>query len=462
MNFKTKLFLLRSVILISSFSILMAAGNSFWQKTSIDFATISSFALKEASEPELKTFTSGGKVKIPYIEVRYYQNGEKYNYGFATDSENLMKNFSATVKAGTLSFSSSISRLNNPLLSASATPFSTTTADVLFINSALAGSSSFSNPLGFFWQSQYKNSRSFLQNALVNLFYQPENQKFAFSTGIKFNPAKKFEFSTSFTAGYFPYNENSSSSWFFKDDFYYRGGQHFCMMLQNAISLHNLKLLLTFSEYESPFGHFAPIFRLDLRYKKRGYTFTGEAFYNPENNLLSSSEKKINELLQFKSAIQKQFTGGKTFPLFYKFGISFYDSYDISKSQNNSKISTGFQVSSILMSFTITAASEFSDTLDSLALQIKNSWYLADITPGITINGTISPNQNFSVIKSSEKISIYIGFLSNPHFSTTNSLSFNQNNGESSKNSFTSSINLRFSVRKKLNCTGKLSVAIEF
>lgn len=459
MNLKT----ITTTFFIFLFFHFQLAGKSvFLEKSSFELTAISAIELQEKEDPEIKTHTIGGKINLPYAEARFYHNGEKFNYGFSSSSEKLMKYISSNIKAGTISSSGAISKLNNPLLSASVTPFTATTADVSFITSALAGSSSFSNPLGFFWQSQYKNTHSPLQNAVINLFYQPENQKLAFTSGIKLIPVKKIELSSSTTAGYFPYKENSSSSWFFKDDFYYPAGQHFCVTFQNAISLWNLKFLLTFSEYESPLGQFAPTFRLDLRYKKNGYTFTGEAFYNPQNNVLSSSEKKLNELLQFKSSIQKQFTGGIAFPVFYKLGVSFYNSYDFKNSQNNIKIGTGFQLSSILTSLSLTITSELSDTLDSLSLQIKNSWYFSHITPGITLTGTVSPNKDFSEIKSSEKISLNINFLTNPHFSTASSLSFTQKNGESLKNSFTSSVNLRFSVRKKLNCTGKLSVAIEF
>ena len=76
-------------------------------------------------------FLSSGKLTLPFVELKgsvdwadSKTEQNRYNYGLAFNTQKLFKSFEAAVLTGNLSASGSLSRLNNPLLSVSSSPFS--------------------------------------------------------------------------------------------------------------------------------------------------------------------------------------------------------------------------------------------------------------------------------------------------------------------------------------------------
>lgn len=432
------------------------------------FLEKSSIELNTSSDIEFNQFQAGGKISVPFIQAKYSQQNKKYNYGVSVSTENLFPKISFKLQYGTLSAGGSLSKLNNLLLSASSTPFSHPSTDVTIVSTSLPAYSSFSNPSGVFIQSSYSSKNNFIQNFSTNTLINPETERYLFSTKCIISPVKKIKLQSSITAGLFHYEENTFSSWFTDKDFYYHEDSFLGLLFQNSLQINKFNILTSLNTYETFRGDFENIYKLESVIKSKHITYSLSSLYNGNKNIITGSQKKLSESLQFKSAFQFQFPAGKSIPMFTKIGINVFSNLNLKDFQNEFRITTGIQLSSIFFSFSMIPdmilITDYNETLgiDSCSIKLNGSWYFKKLIPSLAFTAKFSPSADYTSIFSSQKLTLNIAFQDQIKISLNNNLSFSRKNGEFTKKTLSSSLNLRFSAIKKINCIGKLTVVIEF
>lgn len=441
---------------------LFCKESSFIEKSSLELNFSTDF---EFSEP-----LAGIKLCTPFLEAKLSTQNNNFTYGLTLTSESLFKNTNLLIRYGNLSAGGSLSKINSPLLQNSTSPFSLPSTDVTILSTSLPGYSNFSNPETFFSQFLYSNKNKIFQQGLINIVLIPQKQKYVFSLKGKLNFSKRIKVQTAFAGGFLHFDENNIASWFTDDDFFYHEDSIFAFLFQNSLQIDKFNLLATINSYESPFGDFKTLFKFDSKVNIKQISFNFSSLCNTNDNLISGSQKSISESLQFKSGFQFQIPAGKSFPLFLKSGINIYSSYNQKKNQEDVKITAGVQLSSLLFSFSlipgfnlhIVSDNSIYAVFDSASLKLSGSWYFSNLIPSLAFTATLSSLQDFSTFSSSEKITFNMNFQRQCRISLSNTLNFTQKNGESTKKTFSGSINLKFSAIKKINCIGKLTVVIEF
>ena len=155
--------------LVQKFDIFLFSADGFFSKnTSLSFYTNNA-----------KTFATD--LRLPLGQVKFSLTPENYNLGISAFSDKIAKSYPFCFKFGNLSAGGSLSKMNNPLLSTSTSPFSSGISSVNCITSSLPGYSSFSNPVSFFCQFSNSNKKSPLFQWKTNCFYSPEEENLAFS-----------------------------------------------------------------------------------------------------------------------------------------------------------------------------------------------------------------------------------------------------------------------------------------
>lgn len=413
-------------------------------------------------------FSVGTKISTPVFQAKFSFQDQKYNFGFAAFNDSICKQFPFSLKVGMISAGGSLSKLNNPTISAGTSPFSTGITETSGLNASLPGITSFSKPVSTFFQVGFINKKNpFTCN--LSCFYSPEEKVSVFSEYISYKVLKnRLSFSNSVTVGLFPYSNNSSSSWTVNSP-YYSEGEHLCSLLQ--FSLKYLNVISTFSMgiYETPFGKFEKTYRTDFKLPVNHFTFCFTGFYNPNNNLITSSDKNINDCFQIKTGILYKTILPYKKPLFLTYGINLYLNADTSGYENPFRINSGLQILSSLTSISLSGSAKFlidttnlsspSLNVDELSFQLKNTWYIKKISPYFNFNATISPEQDF--ITSSKRITIKSGlnFTQFPKVSSYASYSFTHKNDLFSSKKITTGVTINTSLRY-FTCTLKFSADI--
>lgn len=422
--------------------------------------------------------TEGFKLQSPFFDTRFYGSGEKSTFGFSLFSDNFFKILPVSVKFGKIVTGGSLSKLNSPLLSASASPFSNAVTETSYLSCNLPGGSAYSKPFGsyaFLGFSYGKKVKVNLKNAF---YYDIENKdEYAFNFYGKFDFFRKVKVSYSYTGGMFPYEENDSSSWF-TDSKYYAQGNHFCNLLQTGISAFNCSSLFSVGIYENPFGKFDCIYKAENKFKTKNFIFNLSFLFNDNDGLISSSDKKIDDCFQLKLGSQYLFTLKLGVPVFMKIGGALYGKFYLTENEHDVKFGFGVQGNCLFDSFSIVFLGEGGVKTDSSgtagmffktgSVQLKNSIYFPVLTLSVDGKFSFSPviskdndsddellNDDFvknnSVyyygLDSSQKFSLGVSFSEIPYISNSNSVTFWQKNGEFNKASFSSSLNGTFYLK---------------
>lgn len=398
---------------------------------------------------------------IPFGEFRFSLQDENQNFGITATSSKITKSIPFSIKAGNLSPGGILSKMNNPMISASASPFSSGISDINPITAALPGTTSFSKPVSTFCEISFLQKNSIFQSIKINGLYIPESQISVFSLYNKFSLFRnklKLEFSG--CTGIFPYDENNISSWFTKD-LYYHQGNHFCSFFQISASCQNLSTIFSTGLYESPFGILSPLYRLDNKITTKRFIFNISALYNPnirEEKIITSSDKTLNDCFQFRIGVQYKFVTGINNPLFIKTGFQTYSDLRLSQTEYPLKIAAGLQISSTLFSLSLTSNlntkinSESKNyqtiSFESVNFQLKNSWYIRSIIPSITLTAGINPNNDFSVITRNYKIGTSFSHTKLPKITSSGSFSLTQKNEDFTSKKISGTISTKFNWKK--------------
>lgn len=410
------------------------------------------------------------KLQLPFLELTSAQNFEDWNFGVCLFSGSYLKHFPCQFKAGNLSAGGSISKLNNPLLSSTVSPFSTAGTSVSTITASLPGISTYSKPESCFTEFAYLNKKSVFSEFRMNCFYNSETERPVLSVKTSVTPWKKVFFSASATGGYFSYEENSPSTWFSVSNPYYHKGNHVCLNYQFSVKVPHFSSLFSTSTYETPSGKIKSLYKTENKINAGHFTFSLSALYNPEEKLLTSSETSLPACLQTKASIQSTFPVGKHFPLFLKSGIGTFYSFRLSEDSDSPlKFAAGSQLFSSAFSTALTSTGSFtvSDSpqkkqfqFNSAAIQLKTSIYLKRITPSLLLSFSFDPTPDYSSNTTTEKIGFNFAALRNPKLSGTNTFSVSHKDGQLKKQSFSSSFTAGWKI-KAITVSGKLSLKFE-
>ncbi len=370
----------------------------------------------------------GTKINLPFAEFRTAGSSfsaEKVNFGLSLSSKKLLPSppflpCHITVKTGNLSGGGALTKMGNPTLSASTSPFSTGISAPTPLTASLPSYSSFSKPESTF--VQLETSR--YTKILANLWLTPDAPSPVLSTQLSDSfAANRLTLNLSAVAGRFYYDAASSSSWF-SHQAYYRSGTHFCSLLQlsaqyNRASTSTLSATFAAGLYESPFGTLPANLRADLNLKNKKLELFTSAFYNPQQDLITSSQKKIDSCIQIKSGfITKGIGHFFSIPLIIKTGFNTFSSINLLGYEHPLLTNAGIQLSSETATLSFTSSLKLTvpspppalapskPKFESLTFQLKNSWNLKKISPSAGASISFSSKDG----KSSQKYKFTAGF----------------------------------------------------
>ena len=417
--------------------------------------------------------TGGVRLVMPVTEFRIANRPDKLNYGLGFSTASIFKKLPVEIKFGNLSFAGSLSKLNFPELSNGTSPFSSSVLSTGCLTASLPGYSSFSKPESSFFQMKVDHLTKAPLTFTMNAAVQPDYSYPVFSTMLTDKLfSNKLTLSASCTAGKFPYKENTSSSWFLKSP-YYAADQHFCSLFQFSAAYNNRPQKLSFQTafmsaiYESPFGPYTAAYRADLKLGIDKTEIYASAFLNAYEDILTSSDKKLEPSSQFKAGFitKKPFLTANKNIYFIKIGSSAFSRINLTENQHPLRINSGIQLSTdkTAISFSISADSKMKSSSpeelpqslekDSLSLQIKNTWNFKMVNTGITIN----------IEENKYKLSLNLSNNSQalPHkFSGNCALTLNTKDGKIKDRKFSTGITCRLNFRM-LTIIGKLSASLE-
>ena len=415
------------------------------------------------------------KLLLPFLEVRSSQNlmeSEKWNWGTVLYTSRFWKHFPCQIKVGNLTGTGGLSKLKEPSLSTSITPFSKARTDVSEITAALPGLSSSKKDVSIFGEFCYANKKKIFSSSKLNFFYNNEDIFPVFSGSQTITLFKKINFAFAATGGYFTYPENTFNSWFTTSDFYYHQGKHFCFNPQLSVKLPHFESLFSAPTYQTPFGKLQSAYKTENKISFGHSMINLSLFYNEHKNLLTTRENTLKDMIQTKIGFQTTLPAGRRRPVFLRSGFTAMNTFYLSEENFDShkmKVSLGSRLFSMLYSFSFIINSNFtidtsskkaSSDFESASLQLANSWYFRKITPEFTMNFSVKPDKDYSGCTTSEKIGINLAFMKNPKITASSALNFTQKDGTSTKQDFTCSVCAHWKT-KFLALTGKIGFKTE-
>jgi hypothetical protein len=455
----------------------MAAGPWLFTCVAADFFHFDFYADYSAAQQ-----TGSIRLTTPFLELRSSNRPEKFNLGFLFSSASLYKKLPVEIKAGNLSASGSLSRLNSPELSNGTSPFSNGIISVSGISASLPSYSTFSKPAGVFFQIKMNQLVKHPCLLSVNLLTSPEFSSPIFSTLISDKYlSNRLTLSTSWTCGQFLYEDNYSSS-FFLESPAYGEGTHFCCLAQFSAEYKTKKRKQTFyagfmsAIYESPFGPYTAAWRIDLKASIKYTEVFASAFLNQYEELLTSSEKKLSPSTQFKAGFVSKMpllTKHQNL-IFLKFGINAFSKINLTQTEHPLRLNIGAQLTSDITSLSLTlsgtatllspAADQTPQSLEAAAFsaQLKNTWYFKYITHSLTL----SAEKKFSTRSDSPdtmKYKFLLNLTNNNKHKLSGSCAFSFTSADRiiSDKKLSATLNCKMTF-KKLTVTGKISLETGF
>ena len=363
------------------------------------------------------------RLTTPFSDLRFTTRPQKQNFGAAVFTSNIFPHLPLTVKTGNLSAGGALSLLNNPELSSGSSPFTTSVTSTQVLTASLPGYTSFSKPVSAFFEfstQKAKSSASRLFPIKLNTLLTEQASAPVTSFSINFPPLPPYlSLSVSYIGGFFYYKSNSTSSWFLKSP-YYPSGNHYCGLLQLTTQIKksknlNFSLNLTTALYESPFGFYQLIYRADAKLSTKHADFFSQIFYNPYDQLLTSSEKTLTPSLQLKTGILYKTPSKlaslyfKT-PVFLRAGSNAYLKINLTEQEHPLKVNAGLQLSreKNTLSFSLSAEGLMLSkspevppnhfNFKNFSSQIKSTWKLDTFSPNLAATFTF-PQEAASPLK---------------------------------------------------------------
>lgn len=422
--------------------------------------------------------TLGSKVSVPFGEFRTASNQNDTNFGFTFYTKKLFPPLPITAKTGNLSGGGALSKLANPSLANSSSPFSTGISPVSALTASIPSYTSFSKPQSSFAQLelplQFKNGPEL--NSLVNLFLTPDAASPLYSAKLSATLAKRKLFlDFSAITGSFYYDAATSSSWI-SDKAYYKAGKHQCSLFQMSASYKNkaastITSAFTTGFYESPFGTLPLNLRADLYFQNKKIELFTSAFYNPQEGLITSSQKALSSCLQLKCGfITKKMIAPFGSPLLIKTGFNIMGTLHFLTAEDPVITNAGIQFSDSLKTLSFSASLKITvpaappsykpenPDFESLTLQLKNSWNLKNISPSAAASVTFTEKKDEPAQK--YKFSAGLLYGKTHRFGGSAAYSFSASKNQLSGKKLSAGLTARLQLRY-LTVTGKLSATLE-
>ena len=411
-----------------------------------DFFKGSTIAFRSDYDFNKESFIESASLNLPILqarasiknpqEVKSYQDFSlsAHNYGISLTTQKLLPLFPITIKAGNLSQTGSISRLNSPSLSSSLSAFSSAFTNAQTLQASLPSYSSFSKAQGYFLQAGFA-PKKIIRIFDLSSFY--DDQNFICCANLKFSPFKKVDFSLCTTGGIFDYQKKRSDSWFLTEDFYNKG-QHLCFNNQLCVSSNKFSSLFIVSTYETPFCELANTWRSENVIKFRHFTFNLSGFYNPNELVITSSDKKLYPLLQIKSGAKYQFIMGQKAPVICASVFNLLADINLNETEHTLKSAFGFKLTGANITSQLTAninanvKNQPDDILIDFAgasVQTTNSFYIKNLKSVLSGKFTFTPNAKKTEWTYSEKCGInfeYSASKGSLWFCNKNQITFTQ------------------------------------
>ncbi|MCF0242723.1 MAG: hypothetical protein HUK25_08800 [Treponema sp.] len=412
---------------------------------------------------EIKPFSIGTGVDFSYGKGVLFYKDKNIAYGISLKNGKLLPEFPMNLKVGKLSISGSLSNINNPLLSSSLSPFGGNVFPLKLLKASLPLDSGYEKPFGLYTDAGYKQKEF---ETKISAFYFLDGC-FGGEGIIKTVFPGKLKVNLSGTVISGELDAKDSDSWFIENPFY-RKSRLTSSNFQVQLSFSGWNIIFSDSFYESVKGGVKTVYKAETSFHK-GSIYSGLSFfYNPNHNLITPSSKQIDECFQVKMNLMSRKRIGKSFPVFWKTGISaFYDGQLCSK-EDTLKLSGGMDFLCWITDVSFTCSGEFGVPLDEFAeemmalkfrktsVSLKNTWYFEKIQPALKVSGSymilgVQEKNCFS-----ETVSLYLNICSNPSVSFNSEITFNQKNGLNSGINVDSGISVKFSNRF-IKISGKCS-----
>lgn len=469
------LYSVKKIILLTllfSLSVICLAGESKIRPFHLElFCDFSDITNAQASQN-----TGGLKFTSPLLEIKSAARNGKHNYGFCFSTGRFIKQFPVELKYGNLSGGGSLARLNSPELSNGTSPFSGSQISPGALSASLPGYSSFSKPESIFFQLKLKQFASNPFYFCLNTWISPDYSSPLVSALLsdKFF-SNQLLLNVSCTAGKFFYDDNSSSSWFLESP-YYHEDSHFCSLYQFSLEYKNKNgkggffTGFTGALYETPFGPYTSLYRADVKLTVKKSEFYTSIFFNPNEDCLTSSGKKLTPGCQFKAGLltKKPIITKKSTLIFIKFGTNIYSKINLTEAIHPFRINAGLQLSSDLTAISLSVSDSFNlhspspelapDEIrnSSITFQVKNSWYFKLISPSLLFSAEIKFNENSS--SNSVKYKLQFNSTNNTKvkIGSSYSLTFSSDNNVITDKKISAALNCKLTL-PALSLTGKIS-----
>ena len=355
--------------------------------------------------------TAATRVTTPLADIRLANRSGQQNFGAAVSTAKLFPRLPFSFRVGNLTAGGPLSILNSPELSSGNSPFTQSLSTPGPLTASLPGKTSFSKPVSAFFEISFL-PKSGLPDLTANLWLTPQTPYPVSSLYISQSLFKnKLTLSASCTNGIFYYKANTSTSWFLKSP-YYPAGSHHCMLLQLSADMtapgKSLEGLcnLTTALYESPFGFYQLTWRGDLKFSTKHFDFSAQGFFNPYDEVLTSSEKKLTPSLQskggliFKTPSRLASLLLKT-PVFLKLGTNAFYRLNLTQTEHPLKVNTGlvFTTGPVNTSFSYSLSGNLLSQTPEAApydflhkdntFQFKLSWNQKLLSPSFAASATL-------------------------------------------------------------------------
>ena len=386
--------------------------------------------------------TLGARFTTSFSDLRLTSRPNKQSAGAAVYAGTLFPRLPLTVKAGNLSAGGALSTLNSPELTAGTSPFTTCSPATSPLTATLPGYTSFSKPASAFAEASFSPSKKLPSITPLPLTCRLSTWLPASGTLASVNTASGkptcpitslqltlplkahgLTLSASYTGGLFPYESNATSSWFLKSP-YYPQGQHYCALFQfsaqskktGSESKSHVKeaaVNLTGGLYESPFGFYQLIYRLDEKISTKHIEHFSQIFFNPYDQLLTSSGKNLTPSLQLKTGLlykspSKLASLYLKQPIFLRTGANLYSKINLTQNEHALKANAGLQISGEKSSQSISISTEGiliskspeswpeDISIKSISSQLKSSWKAGAFSPALSLNISLPQNSSAS------------------------------------------------------------------
>lgn len=410
--------------------------------------------------------SGGGKISIPNAAACFYKSENKINFAGNFCINNIIKNIQINVKLGNISYSGILSKLNNPALSDFISPLGNSSVNTSDITAVFPNLISFSNPVSYYGNINFNKKLKGTLSTSFSSYFVPD-KIFCLSLYGKYKIHRQ-TFSFSQIAVNSPYKENIPSSWYSrnfitKKDYYYPAGKHTNLLNQLEYSNQNFSTLFTLGVFENIWKHSPALIYKSENKISSGATIISCSFYiNPNIDfVLTNSEKKLENLIQFKFLLQKRFVLPFNTAAFLKAGSGFYFDSPVYYNTNlwiqNIKNSFGMQM--ILPVFRLTGILQIDSLIkqknepdinfgEGISVNMKVQWFLNKIQPDITGSFTYKKNETKNTFSTLEKIVFSVSFLENPKILVNSSLKITQKNLIHDSLEISASLSARYSWNK--------------